>query len=156
MTLGLILNKSDIKDKVSGPVAASTTLGIGLVYEDAANGWKPAPTSGVAIGNEVYWNPVSIDNSSGSLGDKVGTFYGEGTRFVGKADGVIPVDGRVKPSTNTAGELLAGVITAIADLEDLCGTYKGHYQTEIGNVKVSRTAAADTEENCVFELRRSI
>jgi len=158
LTLGLVLNKDDVKDKVSGPVAASTTLNPGLVYEDGANGWKQAPTTGAAIGNEVYWNPVTIDNSSGALGDKVGEFYGEGARVVGQADGAIPVDGRVKPSTTASheGQFIAGVITAIADLEDLCGTYKGHYLTEINQVGVSRTAAADAETDCVFELRRAI
>lgn len=176
MTLGIVLNKDDVLDIVEGPVAASTNLTIGFVYEDGANGWKVAPVDGSITADALYWNPTAKDNSSGSKGDLTCTVYGEGARVVGQADGVIVVDAPIRASNTAAhgGQVkaLAAVVDAAlngtfddaeaeAALDALrdyhlhkIGTYKGHYLTEIGNVDISRTNAADTETNCVFELRR--
>jgi hypothetical protein len=153
--LGDVLNKHAVTDVISGPVAASTTLGIGLVYEDGANGWKNAPTDGSIEGRSMYFNPVSIDNSSGSLGDKIGTFYGEGALVVGTADTAIAVDAHCKASTNVAQAFEdVTITTTLGDLLDVVAIYRGkvHERTESGT---SRTAAADTDTDCVFQIVRS-
>lgn len=165
--LGTILNKAEVTDRVSGPVAASTTLGIGPVYEDGANGWKNAPIDGSILAARLYWNERSINNSTGAKGDKVGTFYGIGALVVGKAEGAIVVDAAAKASEVTAQSLSSlasptnpSATYAEAEADSLYNYivkkfafYRGHVN-EVTGVKTSRTDAATTETNCVFEVRK--
>ena len=173
--LGTVINMSDVQDKKSGPVAVSITLGVGLVYEDGANGWKVAPTDGTIHADELYWNPTSL-TSTATLGGVTGTFYGEGARVIGKADGAIVVDQFCEASTTSAhgGQLLAladpsnattgatygggtatkAAIDAIRDWQrDKIALYKGH-ANEVNRVGVVATDAADEDENCIFEITR--
>jgi hypothetical protein len=155
MAFGDVLNKHAVTDVQSGPVAASESLEIGLVYEDGANGWKVAPVDGSVEGRRLYWNPVLIDNSSGALGDKVGNYYGNGALVEGEADGAIAVGAYVKTSTNAShgGIFLSVTVAAIGDWLDVIGIYRGH-RHETTETGTSTTAAADTETNCVVELVR--
>lgn len=172
-TYGTVLNKNEVKDIQSGPVAASTTLGIGLVYKDGANGWKQAPTDGSVYADRLYWNEKSLDNSSGSLGGKSGTFYGEGARVVGKADGAITVDAKCKASTTSAhgGQFIvnstpadatttptAAQLNAVKNwVRHTIAIYKGHALelNRIGSTTASLpTDAVDEDTNVVFEIRR--
>jgi len=165
--LGTVLNQNDVQDIKSGPVAVSITLGVGLVYEDGANGWKQAPTDGSINADELYWNPKSL-TSTATLGGVTGTFYGEGARVIGQADGAITVDQYCKASTTSAhgGQLIAladpanasagsaAEIDAVRDWQrDKIAIYKGH-ANEVNNVGVVATNAADEETNCVFEITR--
>lgn len=165
---GTVLNSQEVKDIQSGPVAVSITLAIGLVYKDAANGWKQAPTDGTIHADELYWNPISL-TSTATLGAVVGTFYGEGARVVGKADGIIAVDEYVKASTTSAhnGQFIAladpsGAATTptAANVDAIrnwqrwkIGLYKGH-ALELNRVDNLPTAAADEDTNIVVEIRR--
>lgn len=166
--LGTVLNQNDVQDIKSGPVAVSITLGVGLVYEDGANGWKQAPTDGTIHADELYWNPRSL-TSTATLGGVTGTFYGEGARVIGQADGAITVDQYCEASTSSShgGQLIAladpsGAATtptaanvdAIRNWQrDKVAIYKGH-ANEVNNVGVVATNAADEDTNCVFEITR--
>lgn len=178
MTLGMVLNKTEITDiVVGGPVAASTTLVPGLVYKHA-DGWKQVPTDGSITAQHSYWNEVTIDNSTGAKGDQVGDFYGEGAQVVGDSDGIIPVNGRCKASTNHVGQLMTHPVPTVADEGDTStvdlgaqiaasvqavytygdaaiAVYRGHYQTEFG-LDAEATPSADTETNCVYEIKRGL
>ena len=169
---GTVLNENDVQDKQSGPVAVSITLAIGLVYKDGANGWKNAPTDGSIHGKAFYWNPISLV-STATLGEKTGTFYGEGARVVGKADGAIVVDAYAKASTNVANALMAltdpanaalnatfsdteteAAIDAIRNWQrNKVAIYKGH-ALELNQVNSLPTDATDTQTTCVFEIVR--
>ena len=72
MTLGTVKNKgNDAVARMSGPVAASTTIAAGnLVYQDGSNCWKPAPTTGLVYASRIWFAEIAADNSSGSKGDK--------------------------------------------------------------------------------------
>jgi len=146
---GTILNREMVSDVKTGPVAVSTTLAIGLVYQDGANGWKNATSQS---GEDVYWNETEII-STAVLGEKVGTFYGSGALVVGKSDGVIAVNGRCKNGT-VANAFVANTVSAIADQLLTCARYLGHPQERTGNETLP-TSSADTEENCVFEIVRA-
>ena len=166
--LGTVINMNDVQDKKSGPVAVSITLGVGLVYEDGSNGWKQAPTDGTIHADELYWNPRSLTSTS-TLGGVTGTFYGEGARVTGQADGAIVVDQKCKASTTSShgGQLMAladpsdqpttptaSSINAIRNWQrDAVAIYKGH-ANEVNNVGVVATNAADEGTNCVFEIVR--
>lgn len=171
--IGTVLNKNDVQDKQSGPVAVSITLAVGLVYKDGANGWKNAPTDGSIHGDQLYFNPISL-TSTATLGEVVGTFYGEGARVVGKAYGAIVVDEYCKASGTTAGsfEALADpadatvgatfgggtatetAINAIRNWQrNKVALYKGH-ALELNQVDDLPTDALTTETNCVFEIVR--
>lgn len=169
---GTILNKLDVTDKKSGKVAASTTLAIGLVYQDGANGWKNVPTTAAVLGKDCYWNEKAIDNSAGSLGDKTGTFYGEGALVVGTADGAIVIDSWCKPSTNHANQLMAltdpaatlgttyNKTTAQAQINEITtwqkskvAIYKGHV-LEITAANGLATDAVDEETDVVYLIKR--
>ena len=167
--LGTVLNKNDVHDKISGPVKAAITLAIGLVFEDGALGWDNAPVDGSVPARRLYWNPTEINNSTGVLGKKHGTFYGDNALFVGKADGVIVVDESVQASQTAAhnGQLQtiaeptepgAAYAEAAADslffyVVDKVASYKGHVD-EIKQIADSRTDAIDEDEDCVFQIRR--
>jgi len=170
---GTILNKLDVTDKKTGQVAASTTLAIGCVYQDGSNGWKNVPTDASILGKDIYWNEKSIDNSSGAKGDKSGTFYGEGSLVVGKADGAIVIDSWCKPSTNNANELMAlsdpaatldatygGGTTVTAQINEITtwqksktAIYKGH-ALETNRMDTLATDAVDDDVDCVFLIKR--
>lgn len=166
--LGTILNRDQVLEKKVGKVAASTNITKGaLVYQDAANGWKIAPTDGSVVGSRLFVAGHDADNSSGVLGDKTVEVYGHGAEFIGKAEGAITVDADVKASRTTAGSLAANTLPtapaatygeAAADsLYDFViaklGKYLGHYgeHLETGNLP---TNAADAETNCVFRITR--
>lgn len=167
--LGTVLNKNDVHDKISGPVKAAITLGIGLVFEDGALGWDNAPVDGSVPARRLYWNPTSINNSTGVLGDKHGTFYGDNALFVGQADGAIVVDASVRTSQTAAHE---GQLQSFAEptepgaaygepaadslffyVVDKVASYKGHVD-EINQIADSRTDAIDAETDLVFQMRR--
>jgi len=172
--LGTVMNKNDVQDKKSGPVAVSITLGVGLVYEDGVNGWKQAPTDGTIHADELYWNPTA-KTSTATLGGVTGTFYGEGARVIGKADGIIVVDQYVKASTTTAhgGQLIKlddlgtpaldatfsdteveAAFNAARDFQrNKIALYKGH-ANEVNNVGAVATDAVDEDINCVFQVTR--
>ena len=165
--LGTVMNMNDVTDKKSGPVAGSITLGVGLVYEDGANGWKQAPTDGTIHADELYWNPTA-KTSTATLGGVTGTFYGEGAKVIGKADGAIVVDNKVKASTTSAhgGQLIsladpaagttptAGQLDVItAWVKNKIAIYKGH-ANEVNNVGAVATDAVDEDINCVFQVTR--
>lgn len=173
-TIGTVLNKDEVKDVISGQVAASTTLAVGLVYQDGSNGWKNAPTDGSKQGIVMYWNEKAIDNSAGSKGDKTGTFWGDGAIVVGKSDGIIVARAWCKPSTNFAN----GFITLTDPSATLGATYGGGttvkgqineittwltarvarylcHVLEYNNVSALPTSSADTETDCVFEIVRA-
>jgi hypothetical protein len=172
--IGTVFNKDNVKDKKSGQVAASTTLAVGLVYQDGSNGWKNAPTDGSVAGKDLYWNPAAIDNSAGSKGDKTGTFYGNGAIVVGKSDGVIVVNQWCKPSTNfangfitltdpsaTVGATYGSGTTVGAEINEIttwvlarCARYLCHV-LEYNNVSALPTSSADTETDCVFQITRA-
>ena len=176
---GDVINRADVKDVITGPVAASTSLVIGLVYEDAANGWKQAPVDGSISGQKMYWLDRDTDNSSGSLGDKIITVYGDGAIVVGKADGAIPVDGRVKASTTAShnGQFISNPVPTVADegdtsmtdlgaeiaaatqavytyFDQTVGKYLGN-QKERTQSATSRTAAADEDTDCLVKIIRN-
>ena len=166
--LGTVINSVDVKDIQSGPVAVSITLGIGLVYKDAANGWKAAPTDGTIHADQLYWNPRSL-TSTATLGEIVGTFYGEGARVIGKADGAIVVDNYCKASTTSShgGQFIsladpsgaattptAANVNAIRDWQrNKVAIYKGH-ALELNQVDDLPTDAVDEDITCVFEIVR--
>ena len=173
--LGTVMNMNDVSDKKSGPVAVSITLGVGLVYEDGVNGWKQAPTDGTIHADELYWNPTSL-TSTATLGGVTGTFYGEGAKVIGKADGAIVVDNKVKASTTSShgGQLISladpanattgatygggtatkAAIDAIRDWQrNKIAIYKGH-ANEVNNVGAVATDAVDEDINCVFQVTR--
>lgn len=167
---GTILNKNEVQDKVTGPVAVSITLAIGLVYQDGANGWKNAPTDGSIHGRKLFWNEKALV-STATLGEIGGTFYGEGAKVVGKSDGVITADAWCKASTNFANGFItnddpADATATIAntttsnEINNIrnwqrakVAIYKGHVLEVIGNTTLP-TSSADTETNCVFEITR--
>lgn len=172
---GTVLNKEEVQDKQSGPVAVSITLAIGLVYKDGANGWKQAPTDGSIHADQLYWNPISLTSTS-TLGEVVGTFYGEGARVVGKADGAIVVDNYCKASTTsshggqfisladpsdaTVGATFGGgtaTETAINNIRNWqrnkVAIYKGH-ALELNQVDDLPTDAVDEDTNGVYEIVR--
>lgn len=168
--LGTVLNKDQVADKRSGKVAASTSLAVGLVYQDGANGWKQVPTNASVLGRRCYWNETAIDNSAGALGDKTGTFYGEGAKVVFKADVAITLDTWLKPSTNTAGEMMAlgsdpaatvsTVGTVAAQINEITtwqtskvALYIGHV-LEISAADGLATDAVDNDEDCVAVIRK--
>lgn len=171
--VGTIINKNDVTDKVTGMVAVSITLAKGLVYQDGSNGWKNAPTDGSIHGDELYWNPTALVSTS-TLGAIVGTFYGNGARVVGVADGTITAGQWCKASTNVAnafiktadptnttlaatyagGTALKTQIDAIRNWQrSKVARYIGHALEVIGN-STNPTSSADTETNCVFEIQR--
>ena len=163
--VGTVINRNEVQDKKSGPVAVSITLGVGLVYEDGANGWKNAPIDGSIHADELYWNPTELI-STAVLGGVIGTFYGEGARVIGVADTAIVVDQKCKASTNVAQALepnadpansttpTSGEVDAIRDwIRDTVAIYKGH-ALEVNRVDAVATNAVDTETNCVFEIVR--
>lgn len=169
---GTILNKNEVQDKVTGPVAVSITLAIGLVYQDGANGWKNAPTDGSVYGRQLYWNEKSLV-STATLGEIGGTFYGEGAKVVGKSDGVITSQAWCKAGTAIANAFIINsdpanttLAATFADTEAEAAIdairnwqrakiaiYKGHVLEVIGNTTLP-TSSADTETNCVFEITR--
>lgn len=167
-TYGTVINKNDVQDKQSGPVAVSITLAIGLVYKDGANGWKQAPTDGTIHGDQLYWNPISL-TSTATLGEVVGTFYGEGARVVGKADGAIVVDNYCKASTTSShgGQFItladpsgAATTPTAANVDAIrnwqrskVAIYKGH-ALELNQVDDLPTDAVDEDTNGVYEIVR--
>jgi hypothetical protein len=167
-TYGTVINKNDVKDIQSGPVATSITLAIGLVYKDAANGWKQAPTDGSIHADQLYWNEKSL-TSTATLGAVVGTFYGSGARVVGKADGAIVVDTYCRASETSAhgGQFesladpsdsittpLAAQVDAIRDWQRTkIAIYKGH-ALELNQVDDLPTDAEDEDTNGIYEIRR--
>jgi hypothetical protein len=170
---GTVLNKNDVQDKITGPVKASVTLAIGLVYQDGANGWTNAPTDGSVYGRQLYWNEKVLTATS-TLGEIVGTFYGEGARVVGKSDGIITAHAWCKASTNFANGFIinsdpvdatvgatfgAGTKTetAVNNVRNWqrakIAIYHGHVLEVIGNTTVP-SSSADLETDCVFEITR--
>lgn len=168
--IGTILNKNEVQDFITGSVKASVTLAVGLVYQDGANGWTNAPTDGSIYGRQLFWNERSL-TATATLGEIVGTFYGEGAKVVGKSDGVITVNANCKASTSFANGFII-----VADPSDATATiantttsneinnvrnwqrnkiaiYKGHVLEVIGNT-TNGTSSADLETNCVFQIRR--
>ena len=126
----------------------------------------------------MYWNSISIDNSSGAKGDKICVVYGHGAFVVGKADGAIALDLRVKPSDTTShnGQFKAHTVPTVADegdtsmvdlgaeiaaatqavytyYDNTIGIYRGHVQQgpESGT---TRTDASDEETDIVVEIVR--
>ena len=170
--LGTVINQNDVTDKVTGSVAVSITLAVGLVYQDAANGWKNAPTDGSIDGDRLYWNHTAL-TSTATLGEIVGTFYGNGSRVVGKSDGIITAGNWCKASTSFANgfitnDLVAATIgatfgsgtateTAIDAVRDWqlakVARYIGHCLEVVGN-ETNPTSSADLDVNCVFEIQR--
>lgn len=156
---GTILNK-DSKSvvKKSGPVAANTNLGIGLVYLDGANGWKNAPTDGSVIASRLYFNPIALDNSTGAKGDKTGTFYGLNAIVVGKNEGTTALNSKCKASGTTAQAFAALTIRTdtlannSADRDAEVAGYLGHIG-EISQKDSLATAGANGETNCVFVMK---
>lgn len=170
---GTVLNINDGIEKVTGRVAVSLTLGIGLVYQDGSNGWKNSPTNGTIHADQLYWNPTILV-STATLGDIVGTFYGEGARVIGTADGVLTAGGFCKASTNHENQFIAladpvaatigatfgggtateAAIDAIRDWQrNKIARYLGHPLEVIGTT-TDNTDAANEETNCVFEITR--
>ena len=164
---GTVINKNDVKDIQSGPVAVSITLPVGLVYKDGANGWKQAPTDGSIHADQLYWNEKSL-TSTAVLGAVTGTFYGEGARVVGKADGAIGVDGKCRASQTSShgGQFQANADPAAATtptatqldtlkdwIRNTIAIYKGH-ALELNKVDTLPTAAVDEEENGIYEIVR--
>src|SRR3990167_10877376 len=155
---GTVINKNEVQDKVTGPVAVSITLAIGLVYQDGANGWKNAPVDGTIHGKQLFWNDKALV-STATIGEIVGTFYGEGTKVIGKSDGVITVDAWCKASTSFANGFIiladpANAITPTAAEVDAIrnwqrakiAIYKGHSLEVIGNTTLP-TSSANLETN---------
>ena len=149
-TLGTVLNREQVSDRKTGPVKAGVILGVGLVYQDGANGWDNATSQS---GEVCYWNETVIDNSAGVLGDKVGTFFGTGALVVGYSEGIIAVNARCKNGT-VANGFVTNTVALVADVLLTCAIYKGHPLERTGNETLP-TASADTETNCVFEIVRS-
>jgi hypothetical protein len=145
---GEVLNREEVTDRKTGPVAVSITLAVGLVYQDGVNGWKNATSQS---GEDVYWNETEIV-STATLGEKVGTFFGSGAIVVGKSDGIITANARVKNGT-VANAFVANTVTLIADQLLTCGRYLGHPQERTGNETLP-TSSADLETNCVFVIER--
>lgn len=180
---GTILNKSSELKRTTGLIKAGNTVIPGLCYIDGANGVKNAPVDGSILSNALFWyDGVSVTVAAGAVSKKVTVYAIDGLQVVGQAEGVIPVDGPVKPATTashggwmithpvpthaTADEgdtsttdLGAEIATAINTIAQavhtyggaLCGYYRGH-EDEVLEGK-TRTASADEDTNCVFELR---
>lgn len=173
---GTILNKTSALKRVTGIVKATITLIPGLCYIDGANGIKNAPVDGSVKSNALYWYDGEAVTVAAGKTKKVTIYAIDGLWVVGQAEGVIPVDGPVKPATTAAhgGWMITHPTPTVADEGDtsmadlggeiaaaiqavytyggaLCGFYRGH-EAEIKEGS-TRTAAADTETNCVFELR---
>ena len=173
-TLGDIKNKEEVSDKKQGKVATAITLAVGLVYQDAANGWKNVPADGSIDARRIYFNPISIDNSGGVLGDQTGTFYGMNAIVIGTADLAIVVDDYCRASVNVvnAFQKLAvpsnSALNAIfsdteveADIDgqrdfsiDKLAKYLGH-AGEITETDNLATDAIDTDADCLFLIVRS-
>ena len=162
---GTILNKNEVQDKITGPVAVSITLAIGLVYLDGANGVKNAPTDGSVHGKQLYWNEKAL-TSTATIGEIGGTFYGEGSKVVGKSDGVITSQAWCKASTSFANGFIiladpsnavtptAGEVDAIRNWQrNKVAIYKGHVLEVTGNTTLP-TSSADLETDCVFQITR--
>ncbi len=158
---GQLLNRESISDRLVGDVAAATKLLVGLVYQDGANGFKQAPVDGTIAARALYWNPYEIDNASGSKGDKIGTFYGNCARVVGKADGAIAVNAPCRASETAAhgGQFESLTIRTdsvpnnATDVQALVALYKGHIGETVETAN-DPTAAVDGEEDLVFEIVR--
>jgi hypothetical protein len=163
---GTIINKNEVQDIVTGPVAVSITLAIGLVYQDGSNGWKNAPTDGSIHGRKLFWNERALVSTS-TLGEIVGTFYGEGAKVVGKSDGIITANSWCKASTNFANGFIilsdpsgasttptAAEVDAIRNWQrNKIAIYKGHALEVTGNTTLP-TSSADLETDCIFEISR--
>ena len=156
---GDVINKDAVADRVAGLVAAATKVVIGWVYEDGANGWKPA-TNGIDA-RRCYWSDRELDNTNGALGDVTGNFWGEGACVVCKAGGVISVDDTVKIGaasdtvlTSTIEDAVAGAATTIAAaLKKFIGQYMGHVGQAQG-AKVARTGAVAADADIIVMVRR--
>lgn len=168
---GTILNKSASLPRITANFTTDATYLSGLVYEDGSNGWKQAPTDGSEDARELYWLEHGF-TVSGT--DKKVTVYAiNGLQVVGRADAAIVIDGKVKASTNHAGELETEVTPTIADegdtsMVDLGGQIAAagqeiltHYDTIIGHYMghedeirdgLLRTDAVDEDNDCVFLL----
>lgn len=148
-TLGTILNREEVTDRITGPVAVSTTLAVGLVYQDGANGWKNATSQS---GEVCYWNETELI-STAVLGEVVGTFFGTGALVVGYSEGVITAGARCKNGA-VANGFIINTVVAVADVLLTCAHYKGHLLERTGNETLP-TSSADTDDNCVFEIVRN-
>lgn len=164
---GTVLNKEQVYDRIETDVAASTSLVPGLCYIDGSNGVKQCPTDGSVVANRVYWCEDTIASQT-NKGDKTITIWGEGAVVIGKADGVITVGERVKPSTNHVGNFedadtpgaVSGASPSSAEvdayrtfIDAVVGVYLGHVDelTETGD---DPTSAADTDTDAVFLIKR--
>lgn len=158
---GTVLNKDNpgIERKYL-PVAASTTLAIGPVYWDGANGLKNCTTTAPAAGNAVviYWNDTVQDNSAGALGGKYANVYGNGAIVVGTAQGAITVDAIVQVSVTTnAQRLEALAVTTVTHVLTAFAKYLGHvteYKSQTNTSKPTDAVSGDT--NCVFLIKRGV
>lgn len=156
---GSVINKGMVGDRVAGLVAANTKIPIGFVYEDGANGWKPATAA--ILARRCYWSDIELDNTNGALGAVTGDFWGEGACVVCGSGGAIVVDDTVKIGatsakvvTATITDVAAGAAGSIAaDLKKLVGIYNGHVG-EAQGAKQARTDAVNDDADIVVMLRR--
>lgn len=174
-TLGDIQNKETVRDKKEGSAAAALSLGIGLVYQDGANGWKIAPVDGSIDARRLYFNGTVLDNSGGVLHDLTSTFYGEGAIVVGQADIAIVVNDKCRASQTAAhtGQFQAITKPAAAALNAIfsdteveaaldalrdflvegVAIYLGH-AGEITETQNEPTDAVDGDTDCLFLIVR--
>lgn len=107
MAIGDIQNRDWVTDRRVVGVADNVSLTAGMiVYQDAGNGLKVVPTTGIP-GDRCYFLEKAADNTiSGhtALGIKA-EIYKKGAIVHAKCDGAITVNTTVRASTTTAGRV---------------------------------------------------
>lgn len=149
-TKGDVYNWHQITDVVVGKIAASANIANGdFVFQDGANGFKIVPTSSQPNAQRVRFCPIGFNNSGGVLGARNIETIKKGAKVVARCDGTINVGEIVKPSTTTAGRVIAiadqatpTAATNEAILYGRLGIYLGHVG-EIEGVDNDPTNAAD-------------
>lgn len=106
--LGQVLNLDAVTDRKVHKVAANVNITKGLlVYQDGANGLKPAPTDGSVEAAKIRVAIKDANNTGGALGDKWCETVKSGAIVVVKAQGNITVDTDCMASETTAGSIAA-------------------------------------------------
>lgn len=138
---GDVENWQDITDVVVQDIAASENVADGdMVYQDAANGIKKVPITGVSA-NRIRFCPTGFDNSSGALGDRELETVKHGAIVVAQCDGAITVGTAVTHGQTTAGRVQQTTTTPVGS-DTQIGRYLGHVG-EVGETGNEPTDAAD-------------
>ncbi len=166
--LGDVINTFDVSDKVEIQIAIGQNVPAGPVYKFGASDWRAVPVDGSIVSKKIYILPVGLDNTLGTV-VKTHEAYGDGARFMGKADGAIVVNTNCRVSetashaqqlqaqadpTAPGGTYLQAEAVSLVDAitKTLC-QYVGHHD-EIQAVAGTPTDAVDEDVDCIFQVKR--